>query len=133
MALARSTCTADPTHDHQRRWSRHQWTCTSCTAEIRWYAGIGWHHYVSRRMDGVVFAEPAPVRMSEASSTSMPSRRSLYELEAELAAASTPARPHLYLVPPLAEPALDCANTQCPCGLTTDITVTEQSSALLAA
>ncbi|HEX9088473.1 MAG TPA: hypothetical protein VF867_13215 [Arthrobacter sp.] len=121
MAVAETTCTADPTRDQMRRWFKHQWTCATCTGEIRWYTGLGWHHYARCGMDGVVFVEPAvvfaepPLILAEATTTSMPPRRALFDLEQALAA--TASRPLLYLVPPLVEPAPTCANPQCPCSL----------------
>lgn len=116
MAVAETTCTADPTRVQMRRWSKHQWTCASCAAVIRWYAGLGWHHYIQRRMSGVVFTDAVEVQSAVVT--------------------AGPARPHLYLVPSLVEPAPSCTNSQCPCSITAapaSPPVSEQPSTLLAA
>ncbi len=101
MAVAVTSCTTDTSREWGRRWFKHKWECVSCHAEVRFYASIGWHHYIQRF---AYMSAPAPevtVEIVEVSGTSMPPRRALMEIEAELARTC---RPRLYLVPPLADP-----------------------------
>lgn len=93
MAVAVTSCEADPTRARNRKWTNHRWSCTGCGSEIRIYQGLGWHHYVQLK-----HRAPVTVEYIEVPVTSMPPRRALFEIEAEL---TEPARPHLYLVPPL--------------------------------
>lgn len=101
MAVAVTGCTTDTSRERGRRWSRHRWNCTGCEAEIRFYAGVGWHHYV-QRIPFMQAAAPEPtVEVIEVPGTSMPPRRALMELESDLARTY---RPRLYLVPSLPHP-----------------------------
>lgn len=102
MAVAVTGCTTDPSRDWGRRWSKHRWNCATCSHEVRFYAGVGWHHY-TQRFPMASHAPEVTVEIVECPGTSMPPRRALMELEAELA--RTPVRPRLYLVPPPATPA----------------------------
>lgn len=95
MAVALTRCEADTTHARNRKWANHRWACVDCGHEIRIYQGKGWHHYVQLKT-----RVATPVEYVEVPGTSMPPRRALFELEAELKPVP---RPRLYLVPPPAD------------------------------
>lgn len=101
MAVAVTSCTTDTSRDRGRRWFKHQWECTTCHEEVRFYSGVGWHHYIQRFPSMSAPAPEVTVEIIDMPGTSMPPRRALMELEAELARAY---RPRLYLVPPMADP-----------------------------